>query len=559
MKPQTTILEMIRGKKIIVPDYQRAYSWDAPSINKNNSQVEVFLNDIKEYCSSNAQSPYYLGHFLFEKIVDSTYGIVDGQQRLTTIVIFLAAAFRILCQKDTLTENDEEIKEDMIQRKSNIHFSTVGYDNQFFKDYVIAGTLKGEAGCDTTSKKRIAAAYDYFYDQLCNESFENIRLYIYTIAKSVASTHVVEEKSEAVQMFIFQNNRGKKPSNLEIIKAQFMFKVHLSAPGDEVDNYLKEILDRFHSIYQSISFIERYVEEDNVLGYAQQVYYRSLWIPNILAKIDEELKGENALDFIQLFSQQLSITFEILKKFFTEDESNHIEIHSMLQFGGRSDVLPFVIKAYKLGKPIDEVCKLCSALESLLIRNAVIGTRADLTSRLNQFFNEFCVDGSIQHVINKIEWMKTREDWWGYWNNAEMERCLQGYIHHDVAKKLLWKYENCLRTTGKGGYGPIRYDSILNPHLEHIAPQTENPENGYCEYDEDFRAHYIDCLGNYLLLSENHNISIGNKPFEQKRDTYEYLIQQQEVRDMTKEDCLWDKDKIMSRKVKIIECIWKFI
>lgn len=559
MKPQTTILEMIRGKKISVPDYQRAYSWDSPSINKNNSQVEVFLNDIKEYCKSRTTASYYFGHFLFEKYSDDCFGIIDGQQRLTTIAIFLSAAFRRLSQEIQLTEEDEELYEDIIKRKSHIHFSTVAYDNQFFKDYVVSGTLKGEAGRDTSSKKRIASAYDFFCSQLNQEPVDTVRNYINATVKATASTHVVTEASEAVQMFIFQNNRGKKPTHLELIKAQFMFKVHLLAPADEIKEFLEEILDRFHRIYKSISSIEDYVGEDQVLGYTQQVYYNSLWLPNIIAKVDEELDGEHPLDFIRQFSQQLSNTFEILEQFFTKDEPNYIEIHSMLQFGGRSDVLPFVIKAYQLGKTIEEICNLCAALETLLIRNAVIGTRADLTSRLNIFFKEFCEDGNIPNVITKVAWMKTCKDWWGYWNNTEMERCLQGYVHHDTAKKLLWKYENHLRTCGKGGYEPIRYDSIHKPHLEHIAPQTENPASGYCEYDEDFRAHYLDCLGNYLLLSETHNISIGNKPFEEKRDTYTYLIQQQEVRDMTGEDKYWDKSKIESRKAKILDCIWELI
>ena len=41
-----------------------------------------------------------------------------------------------------------------------------------------------------------------------------------SIQGSRCTTLVVTDESEAIQMFIFQNNRGKRPSNLEIIKAQ---------------------------------------------------------------------------------------------------------------------------------------------------------------------------------------------------------------------------------------------------------------------------------------------------------------------------------------------------
>ena len=202
--------------------------------------------------------------------------------------------------------------------------------------------------------------------------------------------------------------------------------------------------------------------------------------------------------------------------------------------------------------------QLAVSLESIFVRDRVIGTRADLTSRLNEVFQKFKED--VKTIITRIECMKQQDGWWGYWNNKEFERALQGWIRRDIARILLWKYENYLiQSEGKYGYSPIRYDTILAPHLEHIAPQEENPESGYCEYDEDFRNKYIDCLGNYLLLSAPHNISIGNIPFEKKRETYTQLRQQQEIRDMTETDHYWDKEKIRIRKEKILNFLLKTV
>ena len=233
-------------------------------------------------------------------------------------------------------------------------------------------------------------------------------------------------------------------------------------------------------------------------------------------------------------------------------ESKNIVLHSLKRIANFGIVVPFIIKAFKAKVSDKDLEALSIALEVIFIRARVIGTRADLTSRLNDVFQKF--EGDVHPVIKRIDWMKTQEGWWGYWNNRELERALQGWIYPDTAKFLLWKYENHLiEEEGKAGYLPIRYDSIVSPQLEHIAPQTENPESGYCEYDEDFRNHYLDCLGNYLLLSAHHNISIGNVPFEQKRASYNQLHQQQEVRDMTEMDKCWDKEKISKRKEKIVQ------
>ena len=151
--------------------------------------------------------------------------------------------------------------------------------------------------------------------------------------------------------------------------------------------------------------------------------------------------------------------------------------------------------------------------------------------------------------------MKTRQDWWGYWNNTELARCLNMGMNHGIAKILLWKYENYLIEGGRDGYAFIRYDSIETPHLEHIAPQTENQkeDNGYCPYDEEFNVECLECLGNYLLLSGSHNISLSNDRFQYKRKSYRYLQQQLEVQDMTEQDEMWDKKKIRIRHKRIVD------
>ena len=53
-------------------------------------------------------------------------------------------------------------------------------------------------------------------------------------------------------------------------------------------------------------------------------------------------------------------------------------------------------------------------------------------------------------------------------------------------QSTLWKYENYLEGQGKSGYSPTRFEKIVSPELEHIAPQTENPGTGYDKYDEEF-------------------------------------------------------------------------
>jgi hypothetical protein len=200
-----------------------------------------------------------------------------------------------------------------------------------------------------------------------------------TISEATCTTHPVQNESEAIQMFIFQNNRGKPPSNLEIVKAQFMYHLHLYG-NDDKDALVKEIKNRFEKIYKSISSIEYRIDEDDVLLYTLRVHFNSLWETNSLDKINKILADGNPIHFIRSFTNSLSKSFEHLSLFFGDHERKNFEIHSLIALGGIAVALPFVIKAYSYDLPLDEIGKLCSSLESLVLRHRLIGTRADITS-----------------------------------------------------------------------------------------------------------------------------------------------------------------------------------
>lgn len=477
---------------------------------------------------------------------------------MTTIVIFLSALFSRLKQIRPLNETEQETFEDIIKRNSTYRFETVDYDKQLFKDYVIDQIKKDKKGLETESAKRIITAFDFFTTQLADKDETYLLKMLDTVQNASCTTHPVKDESEAIQMFIFQNNRGKKPSNLEILKAQFMFNVHLYG-GEEKEALIEEIKNRFEKIYKSISSIEYRINEDDVLVYTLRVHFNSLWETNAIDKINKLLSEENPIPFIKSFTQSLATSFEHLTTFFGTDERENLEIHSLVTLGGIGIAMPFIIKAYKFGLQTNQINLLCSKLESMVLRHRLIGTRADITSRLNDVYQKFTNENpDIKPIVDRIEWMKTVSSdswWWAYWNNKELVRSIQGGINHSTAKYLLWKYENHLEGQGKSGYTATRFDKIVSPELEHIAPQAENPEKGYDNYDEEFVNQYINCLGNYLLLSKSHNCSVGNKPFADKRNSYNHLEQQREIQRLTSDNPTWTKQLIQTRKDKIVKFI----
>ena len=556
MESKTNIRRMMAGNSIVVPDYQRAYSWE---VKERGAQVRVFLEDLIDYIHCGSKTPYYFGHFLFERRSDSEYAVIDGQQRLTTISIFVCAAFSVLRNLREIAVEEQECYEDVVKRNRTYRFTTVGYDNILFRDYVVDMTKFDQYGIKTTSGQRIVNAFDFLRNELKKLPTEEVERLLNAVVTASCTTHIVETEAEAIQMFIFQNNRGKKPSNLEIIKAQFMYNIHLYGNSEESLIMIKEVKDRFENIYKNISQIENFVDEDDVLSRTMQVYFHSLWRDNAMEEVSKALIQPNRLDFIISFTQALEQTFDKLTRL-RKDSMQNIDIEYALLNGRFYIVLPFFIKAYNEGVSVTDIARLGKSLGDLMLRDAIVGTRAELRSRLDDVFKT----KGVNDIINRINWMKDNEDWWWhYWNNSEVRLAADSNWksnYHAIAKNILWCYENYLLSQQAKGYSPMPFYSIVSPHLEHIAPQTDNGEkeaSGYDNYDDDFREHYLLRLGNFLLLSAPHNESIGNKPFELKRSTYNHLYQQREIVEMTEKDLKWDKEKIKKRTEKLLDFLIK--
>ncbi|OXN01042.1 DUF262 domain-containing protein [Bifidobacterium vansinderenii] len=67
-----------------IPEYQRRYSW-------KNEQIEQLFSDIQA-----EDEGYYIGNLLVtnpDPNDDSVFDVIDGQQRLTTLSLFLLAAW----------------------------------------------------------------------------------------------------------------------------------------------------------------------------------------------------------------------------------------------------------------------------------------------------------------------------------------------------------------------------------------------------------------------------------------------------------------------------------
>lgn len=550
MSNLNSISNVLFRNKFLVPGYQRSYSWRVSTDGKEK-EVNQFLADLKDFIKDSKLSNYYFGHFILKKQENGRFDIVDGQQRLTTITIFLSATLERIKGFDL----SNGIYGALVGLKFPFKLSTVVYDDQLFQDYVIEGRKEAKNSVKTLSQKRIVAAYDFFLKELQKVSDEVVHKLVAAVLNARCSSVIVENEAEAMRIFIFENNRGKKLTNLDNLKSKLIIRISDDTkwPEFEKDELLKDIIQRFENIYQSLSKFEDYLDEDNVLKYSLNIYLNKL-----SANLDDlykELEDEDGIETAREFTKALQSCCDILKNFFEESKTN-ADLQYVIKLSNEDNVLySFILKSLISGIAFNDekFLNLLDALESMFVRSRITGTRAYLEPRLSDVFSEF----NPVKAVDRINWMKKQSGWYGYWNDDAFFNSVGGYIDRYTSKLLLWKYENYLRELDQNSsYGKLLFDDIKGPQLEHIAPLTkpsELPESGYGEYDEEFKRDYLDSIGNHLLLSGRHNGSIGNRPFDEKRKSYSHLYQQREVQEMTKNGEPWYKKQIDDRKNKIIK------
>ena len=108
------ISNVLKTKRFRVPAYQRSYAWEQEHVND-------LLQDIHDAIRSK-ESEYFLGSIVVTGPTDGKHDVVDGQQRLTTISLLVAAIKDIFATKgdhevvvsvkgDYLANTDRKTKE----------------------------------------------------------------------------------------------------------------------------------------------------------------------------------------------------------------------------------------------------------------------------------------------------------------------------------------------------------------------------------------------------------------------------------------------------------------
>ena len=149
-----------RSGSYIIPSYQRAYSWET-------RQLEQFIDDLRD----TSDGKYYLGHFLFETPEDTKEKfLIDGQQRLTTVVVFFSSIRKALLkysEEENIKKKCNYISDHYLREpyEDKPHLYTVENDRTFFIHEIIdRDEFYPDQELKTSSQKRIRECRVFFDD-----------------------------------------------------------------------------------------------------------------------------------------------------------------------------------------------------------------------------------------------------------------------------------------------------------------------------------------------------------------------------------------------------------
>lgn len=233
-----TINEILQ-QRFILPTYQRDYKWEA-------KQVRELIGDLQEAFLANFQEGhgrkevaeydnYFLGTIITTKDKDGSKTIIDGQQRITTVIALLTYFYRQKQRKPELGISDfvNLIKRD-VYGVSQYNVSFEGSRKQLF-DILMDSTLD-----DEDIEERIDSIHDIDPGSLkIFDTFKNIDVFLdpnilnnllpnfidYMTEKVLLFEIVVPSEQDAHKVFVTMNDRGLKLGPMDLLKGYLLSNI----------------------------------------------------------------------------------------------------------------------------------------------------------------------------------------------------------------------------------------------------------------------------------------------------------------------------------------------
>ena len=515
-----------------IPDYQRAYSWTKENLKQLVEDIweSVELNKARGNKEFDQYEPYFLGSIVLcsKEYKDDgcgIYDVIDGQQRLTSIIMLIAAI------RD-LIDNEEykKVLSDLIYQKPNvlmgikesIRVKARGKEEEFFKKYILTngGTeLVKDLEMEELSeaKQNMVNAIEVFRDSFFNENGELLEeklneFIVYLLQKVVLVVITTESFTSAFRLFNVINARGLPLTDSDLLKSE-----NLRVMNPEIR---KEYTDIWESHEQDLGKEKL----DQIIGFMRTMKLKNKVEESVYEEFSKKI-FRNEPEYLGVnFVNHLTAVKALYDKYIidgnlegvSEEEKSYYKnlINIMREFLPYDDWMAAVIRFAEKFNDDKLVLEFVKVLEKRLVIDWVNGNSfADRLNRVYGILEAIEEKDSLEEIKEAPVFLYDLERTTAYFENA-----LNDIDFYSKGRMMIPKYIFVRLDMEKRPNEVLDYsDKIM---IEHVLPRNAKEAYWKDNFSADQRRNWANKFGNLVIITGAKNTRANNKPFGEKVEQY---------------------------------------
>jgi uncharacterized protein with ParB-like and HNH nuclease domain len=522
-----------------VPKYQREFKWEADHVRELFADIENAIND--------EQSEYFLGSIVISNAGTERPDIVDGQQRLASISILLAA-IRDYYIGSSDAENALHVEQKFLREKNpvtkdtNPRLKLGDADNEFFEKAILGrpGSPDRKFQPQQKSHHRMEAARQEAvkYVQKMVAAGSNVDKQIFdrvTYLEKSATVIVVRVPDELNAFVIFEtlNDRGLTLATTDLIKNYLFGK-----SGKKIG----EVQHRWLTMNSTITAAK---DEEAVMDYV-----RHQWSANNGLKREKELfadirtKIKNANSSLayatklasdaRVYAAMLNTELDFWNNYGVTAKQ-HMQAIELIGFDRMRPLVLSALSKFKIG----EAKKVLQMFVGWGIRFLVSSTNwgtleKQFSEKATQISAGVITDAKSLRVAMK-PFIPVDHEFETDFSTVSVSNAVSRYLLHVLERS-------------KAGILQPELIANQNPDevsLEHVLPKNPAPGT-WTDFDAETTSLWARKLGNLCLLASDENGAATNDEFPSKKPIYakSNLKLTAELASYTK----WDAKSIQDRQ-----------
>lgn len=558
--------ELFASRVFRIPKYQRFYSWE-------QKQRKDLLDDIDALQERGDEEHHFMATIVCfrtkerkpigVKIYD-LYDVVDGQQRLTTIIILLKCIHLLL---EEGSDEWRDIADTLVKKDGHlVLLQTNNANERLFHAFIKDGRSPEDEGLKTAADRRLRDAIKECRDFVAawkethGTVLSLLNLILYRLGFVVYDT---EKGSLVYTIFEVLNSRGLAVDWLDKCKSVLMGKAfELAGSSEAADAQIGRLNDIWTDIYQELA--KENLSGSEVLRFAATLHLSE-------SNVSRLLSDDASLEKIRGYCSRADATVQV-SEWLLDVTKKLVKLRGEVFY----DAVAYITQARLLAVAIMTTDKL-----SKDERTKALDQWERVTFRIFGLFDKDSRTKVGEYTRLAIAVMKGED---GASSSEELMESLAelGFDHspihavkealrpHDFYQKrqdacryLLWRYEEHLAENA-GPHATVSDEAKLAlwknnaaDTIEHVYPQIPDPGGPWhrkMREGDRGRARpveqHVHRLGNLVLLRPPLNVLAGNKGFAEKKTIYK----QEQLRMLSEEirKCSdWTLKEIKEREERI--------